>query len=255
MVLDSAIDPNRIWYEQYRTMSPAADRRLDDLTAWIAARHDEYQLGATPDAVRRHYLSLADRLDRAPVTRPDGVVVTGAVLRTDTFQALYQDRRFPTIARQWRDPASAAPVPATPVDPAGPADNAVAALYGVVCGDVAWPRDPDRYRDAVRDDRRRWPATDGMPANIWPCAFWHRPPVEPPVRIIPGGRRNTLIVQNLRDPATPATGGLRAALGAGAVEVTVDAGGHGVLGNGSCADEHAAAFLTDGGLPAADQRC
>ncbi|MEV4641259.1 alpha/beta hydrolase [Actinoplanes sp. NPDC049548] len=254
MVLDSAIDPARVWYDQYRTMSRAADRRLDDLTAWAAARHADLGLGATPAAVRRRYLRVAAGLDREPVTRADGVVVTGAVVRAETFRALYHDDWLPTV-RQWLDPSALPPAPPETVDPAVPADNATAALYGVVCGDVTWPRDVRRYRDAVRDDRRRWPATDGMPANIWPCAFWHRPPVEPAVRVTPGGPRNTLIVQNLRDPASPSTGGMRRALGPGAVQITVDAGGHGVLGNGSCADRHAVVFLTDGLLPAHDQRC
>ncbi len=255
MILDSAIDPRRVWYEQYRTMSPAADRRLDDLTAWIAGRHDQYQLGTTPHAVRRHYLRLAARLDRKPVTRADGVVVTGAILRADTFRALYHDDLFATIAERWRHPAAVPPPPTIPTDPAVPADNTTAALYGVVCGDIAWPRDISRYRAAVRDDRRRWPATDGMPANIWPCAFWHRPPTRPPVPITRSGPRNTLIVQNLRDPATPATGGMRTTLGPGAVEVTVNAGGHGVLGGGSCADHHALTYLIEGTLPDTDQTC
>ncbi len=255
-VLDSAIDPGRIWYEQYRTMSAAADRRLDDLTAWIAARHDRYRLGDTPHAVRRRYLGLAARLDRRPVVATDGSLVTGAVLRAATFRALYDDGSFDSIATRWRDPATVPPAPPTgPGDPDVPADNGFAALYGVVCGDVAWPRDVRRYRHAVRVDRLRRPATDGMPANIWPCAFWHRAPIEEPVRLTGGGPRNTLIVQNLRDPATPATGGMRAALGAGAVEVTVDAGGHGVLGDGSCADDHALRFLAGGALPGTDQRC
>lgn len=222
-----------------------------------------YRLGATPDAVRASYLASATALDRTPLPKPGGAPITGAVLRAETFLALHNDGAFSSIAALWRDVATALnnrqsttrTLNSTSSTTDIPRDNFFAALYGVVCGDVAWPRDIARYQRAVRQDRLRWPATDGMPANIWPCAFWHHKPIEPTIRITAGGPRNTLILQNRRDPATPATGGMRAALGTGAVQVTVDAGGHGVLGANACAGEHAVTFLISGALPTADQHC
>jgi len=96
-----------------------------------------------------------------------------------------------------------------------------------------------------------------MPANVWPCAFWHFRPVEPPVRVTDHGPRNILILQNLRDPATPwITGfGPRTVLGRRAVMITVDAGGHTAYGRSTCASSATHTFLATGRLPNGDQFC
>ncbi|GIH94570.1 alpha/beta hydrolase [Planobispora siamensis] len=138
-----------------------------------------------------------------------------------------------------------------------PADNRTAALYAVLCDDVAWPRGVAVYARQVAADRRAWPATAGMPSNLWPCAAWPTRPVEPPVKVTGHGPRNVLILQNTRDPSTSLVSarGLRAALGRRAVMITVDQGGHGVVGLGSCADEAMSSFLATGTLPARDRFC
>ncbi|MEV6154693.1 alpha/beta hydrolase [Nonomuraea sp. NPDC052129] len=61
-----------------------------------------------------------------------------------------------------------------------------------------------------------------------PCAFWPSEPYEPPVQITGRGPANVLILQNLRDPATPLAGArqLRKAFGDRARMVTADPGGH-----------------------------
>lgn len=61
------------------------------------------------------------------------------------------------------------------------------------------------------------------------------------------GPSNILLMQNLRDPATPLAGAraMRAALGGRAGLVTVDQGGHGVLGvnPNRCGSETVLRFL------------
>ncbi|WP_311922898.1 alpha/beta hydrolase [Microbispora sp. H10836] len=54
-------------------------------------------------------------------------------------------------------------------------------------------------------------------------------PDEAPVRVTAKGPSNVLLVQNLRDPATPYSGAprMREALGSRARVVAVDSGGHG----------------------------
>jgi hypothetical protein len=127
------------------------------------------------------------------------------------------------------------------------------------CNDSAWPRDIATYRRNVTLDRRLFPATAGFPANIWACAFWPYPQIEPTVRVTGTGHRDVLIVQNLRDPATPwiAAVGLRWALGPDAVLLSVDQGGHtSYLFTGSpCANDTTTAFLTRGVLPAGPKLC
>ena len=90
-----------------------------------------------------------------------------------------------------------------------------------------------------------------MPANIWACAFWPKP-VEEPVRVTGKGPRNTLILQNRRDNATPWEDGLGLyeALGRRAAFVGADNGGRYVYNQGSaCVDEATVTFLTTGRLP------
>ena len=96
-----------------------------------------------------------------------------------------------------------------------------------------------------------------MPANIWPCAFWPQP-IEKPVTVTGQGARNTLILQNRRDHATPWDSGLglRHVLGNRAAFVGVDNGGHYVYHEGSaCADNATVGFLDTGRLPDRDIDC
>src|SRR5262245_44312877 len=62
-------------------------------------------------------------------------------------------------------------------------DNEIAVLYAIACDDAEWTLGPADHARAVAADRLRYPITAGMPPNIWPCAFWPKAPVEPPVTI------------------------------------------------------------------------
>jgi len=269
IVLDSAVDPALVWYDMWRTWGPAVAARLPDFTAWAAARDDAYHLGSSAASVERTYHRLARTLDRDPREVPDNEPFTGTMFRELTRSYLYSDFFFPELAEIWRflaDPEAEPPaltagtaMTGTTAAAGVPADNHYAALFAIVCGDVSWPRTPAVYARNVAADRRAWPITAGMPANVWPCAFWQFRPVEPPVKVTATGPRNVLILQNLRDPATSLRSGtgLRAALGRRAAFVTQDAGDHGIFGarSGPCVDAIATAFLTTGALPGRDRRC
>jgi hypothetical protein len=187
-----------------------------------------------------------------------GLEINGNVFREITRSYLYDDRFFPYLAETWQALAQAA-VPAGAAALAVPADNNVAVLWAIACDDVAWPGSTGTYARNTAADRARYPITAGMPANIWPCAFWPYRPVERPVAVTGSGPRNVLIMQNLRDPATGwrSGAGLRRALGGRAAMVTQDAGGHGVYGirSGPCATAIGTAFLLTGALPARDRFC
>lgn len=253
MVLDSGVDPRLVWRDQWRTWRDAVPLRLADLTTWVAARDATYHLGTTSDEVTRRYSQLAARLDRVPVTLPDGTVVSGNVLRELTRAYLVDDELFPLLADGWRflDTGVGSPPPVPAFD-----GNFIAAFYAIACNDASWPRDPARYARDVAADRRRSPLTAGMPANIWPCAFWPSR-TEPTVTVTGGGRRNVLVLQQTRDPATSLTSGagLRAVLGRAAAMITVDGGGHLVFGRGTCADQATTTYLTTGELPVQDRSC
>lgn len=137
--------------------------------------------------------------------------------------------------------------------------NTVAVGVGTICGDVAWPASIPGYAHAVAASRRDHPLTAGMPVNIGPCSFWPYPPTQTPVRITPDGPSNVLLVQNLRDPATPYSGALRMrrAFGDRARLVTVDSGGHeAYLAHGNaCGDRLVTEFLATGRRPVRDVFC
>jgi pimeloyl-ACP methyl ester carboxylesterase len=271
IVLDSAVDPKLVWYDQWRAWNTGFALRFPDFTTWAAAHDPTYHLGSTPEAVARTYDDLTARLDKDPTSLPDGRVVDGNTLRAFTFSELYSDYAFPELAESWQSLAGrggspagltalrTASGPARPATAEVPADNLRAAQLAVVCDDPSWSRDVATYANNVAVDRRLYPRTAGFPANVWPCVFWKNQPVEAPVAVTGKGPRNVLILQNLRDPATPwATGyGMRQALGQRAAMVSVDQGGHGVYmaNDAPCANDITTAFLTDGVLPAHDRLC
>lgn len=271
VMLDSSVDPGRIWYQQYRLLAVGMDARFPD-----AVRYAPVGFGTTVEHVRARFLALADRLDTTPVPLSGTEVpLNGNTLRRLSLNLLYQDADLPTLGQLWQAASHLAAGSATPEDitlarrlitdmttpasaPGVPGDNSLSAKYAVVCNDVSWPRDIAGYARNVVDDRVRWPLTAGMPANVSPCPFWKTRPVESPVRITSGGPRNILILQNRRDPATPMESGLglRRLLGSRAAFVDVDGGGHVVLqGRNSCATAVTTNFLADGNLPRHDMSC
>ncbi|MER6796496.1 alpha/beta hydrolase, partial [Amycolatopsis mediterranei] len=143
---------------------------------------------------------------------------------------------------------------------AGPldGDNRAALQLQVLCNDADWPAQLGFYQRAVERERARHPMFGPAAANVNPCAFWPVERTEPPVRVGGPGPANVLLVQNLRDPATPLSGAreTRAAFGARARMVTVDAGGHGVFTReNACGNDVVLGYLRDGVFPATDGSC
>src|SRR5262249_24153585 len=132
-------------------------------------------------------------------------------------------------------------------------ENELAAQLHIDCNDNNWPESVQTYQRNVAVDRVRYPMVGAAMANIWACAFWPVNPIVPPVHINDRGPSNILIMENLRDPATPLPGALemRAALGQRARIVTVDQGGHGVylLTANQCANNAVTGYLVTGHRP------
>ncbi len=265
IILDSSVGP-LVWRLQFRGFGPGGDTRFPDFARFAAASDATYHLGATPREVRALFFRLVDRLDRDPLPLGDGLFLDGPLFRAATFGALYGDVQLPGLAEFWQatlgelDPAGLrGSLRALGVLDEPPTDNFTAAGLSVVCGDAAWPRSPERYRKDLKLDTRLFPMFGEVGSNIWPCAFWPVDPVEPPVTIGAQGPSNILIVQNLRDPATPYPGALamRAALGDRARLVSIDQGGHGayLLTPSVCGNVIPTAFLISGSLPDGDPFC
>ncbi|MFE7132398.1 alpha/beta hydrolase [Streptomyces sp. NPDC057638] len=252
-VLDSAVDPQRIWRSMGRSWAVQAETMFDRWTEWTARHSARYGLGETPAEVEKVFWDIVARADREPLDL-GGTVFSGA----DVREYIRWELPYPPLAARTlgllRDAAAGKPVPTFPTFV--PTDNELASFLAVMCGDVRWPTDPAVYRADARRDSVRYPLYGDSVSNIFPCAFWDRP-VEAATTI--DNKLPALIVQNEWDPQTPlATAlGLRRAL-KGSRLVTVDEGqGHGVysLGISACADAVTTEYLTTGGLPAADITC
>jgi pimeloyl-ACP methyl ester carboxylesterase len=253
IVLDSNTGPGGLDVAGSRLFGQGFQDRFPDFAAF-AAGHPGYGLGTTPAQVTAKYFALAARLDVAP--SPEGV--DGPLFRQLTLGMFYSDATFPYLASAWQALDRGTPLPQPPGSGITDADNLLSSQLYVVCGDANWPESVGAYQRNVAIDRFRHPMFGAAAANVWPCAFWPSDPVEPPVRIGDRGPSDILMVQNLRDPATPLAGArqLRQAFGDRARLVTADQGGHGALfGANVCVKDVAATFLTTGVRPRHDTAC
>jgi pimeloyl-ACP methyl ester carboxylesterase len=273
VVLEGNVDPQRVWAAQTATWGKGMADRFPDAARVAAAQNATLGLGRTAGQVTAAYLRLADRLDRQPAPLPGTpLALTGPTLRNVTYGLLLHNETLPLLAQFWKAATDLADGRLTdadvavfqqiladsPAPPGVPADNQATIFMALTCGDVAWSRDIRGYAVRTAADRRKYPLTAGLPADVWPCAFWKYAPVEAPVKVTGQGPRNVLILQNRRDNATPweAGLGLRRTLGNRAGFVGADNGGHYVYGAGSaCVDQATAAFLTTGRLPHRDVYC
>lgn len=255
VVLDSTVAPGGV--EQGVSLyGLGTEQSFPALAAYLAQQDATLHLGTTQAAVRAGYFRLAAKLDRAPLRLSDGRVLDGNAFRALTFSVLTNGAYYPLAARVWQA-ADTGVLP--PPGPGGGGtlpmvipDNFVAAQDAVICNDTPWPRDPGYYAARTAADRIRYPLSNGMPGNVWPCASWHYQPTEPPVRADPIGPRNILMLQNHQDPDTAYAGARQTlrAFGHRAAMVTLEATGHGVnFADPKVADPFTA-FLLSGRLPA-----
>jgi pimeloyl-ACP methyl ester carboxylesterase len=256
IVLDSNVGDTLLDRAGLRRYGLGYEQTFPDFAKWLAARHNAYGMGRTPQQVRQTFLRLVERLDQTPA--PDGM--DGAVLRYLTFASLYSEMLYGRAARllqTYLNPAEApaAKQAATP----NPGDNAFTAFLATACNDVNWPEDVATYRRAVAEDRQRYPLYGAATANITPCAYWKYEPYEPPVKVDAQGPANILILQNRRDPVTPWVGGklLRDKFASRAKLVTAEESGHGVflVHTNACAFNLTTDWLVEGKMPARDTSC
>ncbi|MEU6550411.1 alpha/beta hydrolase [Streptomyces sp. NPDC046915] len=262
-VLDSNDNPDherveRAWLAAYEV---GAEDNFPEFAKWASRPDNPQRLAGTPAEVRRLFLRLAARLDRAPLPWPGAnpEELNGDVLRQTMLDSFYDPDNYPALAKLILA-AQQGTVPPAPQAPPEPAlQNVTAVSAATLCNDVAWPRSAAGYEKEVAESRAKFPLTAGMPRNASMCAAWPYPPAEPAVRITDRGPSTVLMVQNRRDVATPLSGArkLREALGRRTVMVTVNSTGHDAyLANGNaCGDRTVSRFLATGKRPRRDVVC
>ncbi|MET4927164.1 alpha/beta hydrolase [Streptomyces sp. PSRA5] len=262
--IDSVTGPGGWDASFVRNFGQGVQDRFPDFAQFAAAQDKKYGLGKTPEEVEAKYFDIAKRLDAKP--SPEGY--NGQVFRQLTFDRFYYDRKLPELAEIWKALDTGKPVPKpeagaegapAAVSPKAPVDNYLASQMHVICNDSNWPEDVTQYARNVEEDGKRFPMFGAAGANITPCAFWPSEPSEPPVEITDQGPSNILMLQNLRDNATPLNSAreMRAALGDRARMVTAEQGGHlaYMFLDNTCANDIVTNFLVTGNRPAKDTTC
>ncbi|WP_327225131.1 alpha/beta hydrolase [Streptomyces platensis] len=270
-VLDSAVDPNRVWRGMETVKSPDYERAFTRWSKWTAQRAALYHLGDTPAKVRKTFWDLVARANRTPI-KVDGEMLTGDDLRTSS-NMFFIVRKGAERVVQWKKAAKGttanqAPPASNPKSPTPPSPSAdstttdssndhMPGFWSIVCSDTrTWPRDPAQYRHDAARDKARYPLYGDIAANITPCAFWSKGS-EPATTV--NNTASALILHNEWDPATSLASGLglhQAMKGSRMVKVA-GGEGHGVYGepHPSCAKQAATTYLTTGRLPANDMTC
>lgn len=273
MILEGNVGPTRhVWQDESGLWDQGMADRFPDAAKVAAADNKSIGFGRTVAKVTRRYLALAEHLDETPLPLGHGAELTGTMFRGVTYGLLLHNTNLPILTQFWKAVRDATEGRTTSTDQkvlaeilggdsgslAGvPADNTTTVFLALVCGDASWSHSIAGYAQATAADRFAFPLTDGMPDNIWPCAFW-RKPIEAATKISKHGARNILLIQNRRDNATPWAGALRLheELGRRSVLVGADNGGHYAYQTGSrCVDTAVNGYLTTGRLPKQDLYC
>lgn len=273
MILEGNVGPtSHVWQDESGLWDQGMADRFPDAAKVAAADNKSIGFGRTVAMVTRTYLALAGHLDKTPLPLGQSAELTGTAFRGITYALLLHNANLPILTQFWKAVRDAIHGRTTDTDQkvleeilggdsgsltGVPADNTTTVFLALVCGDASWSHSVASYAQATAADRFAFPLTAGMPDNIWPCAFWHKP-IEAATKISKHGARNILLIQNRRDNATPWAGALRLheGLGRRSVLVGADNGGHYVYHTGSrCVDAAVNRYLATGRLPKQDLYC
>ncbi|CAM5309372.1 alpha/beta hydrolase [Streptomyces avidinii] len=265
-VLDSGVDPQRIWRGMIQVWATEAEPAFARWTQWAAQRSAEYGLGDTPKAVSETFWGLVARADKEPIEL-DGMKVDGDMIRAARGVFFYPAQATPMVVAL-KAAAEGKPLPAdvtgtqlkrllggAAAEPAS--DNGTAVFWAVACGDTgSWPRYTEQYERDAAKDKAKYPLYGDFASNIKPCAFWDRPAeAATPMN----KKANVLTVQNEWDSQTPLVSGqgLHRALKGSRMVLAAGGEGHGVylFDPTSCANAPVNAYLTTGRLPDRDVTC
>ncbi|MFI1018073.1 alpha/beta hydrolase [Streptomyces sp. NPDC020965] len=253
IVLDSAVDPRKMWRETFQVWAPEVERAYTRWSKWTAARSATYGLGDTPAKVSKTFWGLVAQADRKPIL-VGKTKYNGAQLRESLRPYFFAPQLAAEYMVLLKEAAAGKPTPEQPRPVLE--DNMLSSQFAVLCGDTTWPRDPATYRkDSVRDTKR-YPLFGDFASNITPCAFWDKS-AEPATTV--DNSVGALIIQNEWDSQTP----LVTAVGLhkvmkGSKLLTVNEGeGHGVYPyvKNACVDRTASTYLATGKLPSKNVTC
>jgi pimeloyl-ACP methyl ester carboxylesterase len=252
MVLDSTVDPTRVWYGANLDQDLAFQTAVDTWFSWLAKHDSSYHLGSTRTAVQASYDRLASRLAAQPA---DGVLGSAELADTLLYagyaQSLWPDLgaafsragqgSTATLEQYWRGLNETTD------------DNGYAAYLAVECTDAVWPGE---WTTWAADSRRvNGKAPFETWGNTWfnaPCRTWPAK-AGTPVDVTGAKVGAILMIDETLDAATPYSGSLVVRNLFPKARLLAEPGGttHADSLNGNaCVDDAVAAYLNDGSLPA-----
>jgi pimeloyl-ACP methyl ester carboxylesterase len=252
MVLDSNVNPHRIWYQANLDQDKAFQRNIEIYFKWVAQHNKAYHLGATKTAVSKRY-----NHDLATLTRkPDGRL--GPDEFADAAEgAAYYNFDWPGLTEAWSS-YSVHGHPGglieqyeendTPGD-----DNGFVGYNAVQCTDTQWPTSWKRWKKDNTAYNRKYPFLTW--SNAWynaPCLFWGAK-AHTPVRINGKHTASALLIDETLDAATPYSGSLEVRKLYPKSSLIAEPGGttHAdSLDGDSCVDNAIARYLKTGHRPA-----
>jgi len=262
VVLDSCVNPDWSWREQFVTQAEAVFRNVAHWASWVAARDGTYHLGSDPDRVVAAVEDVAEQLVRGHDdgvrlrTLFDGAVGTRATDRAQwaTLAELVGDLLH-GAARTDPDRTRALVLGESTWRPQDQEGDLRTGVLEAITLETEWPTDLAVYERDVRHHRAHHPYGYGvLRAQPWVGAFRTFTSPEPPTAIGRDGYAPGLVVQADGDPFDRYEGGVTMAdrLGFDLV-VVVDSGEHelyALTGNPQL-DEIVDGYLVDGERPGA----
>jgi pimeloyl-ACP methyl ester carboxylesterase len=256
LILDSNVDPRRVWYQANLDQDIAFNRNIKIWFGWLAKYHAVYRLGRTERAVGHLWYSEKIRLIRHPAL---GQV--GPDEWTDIFLlAGYYQQTWLGLAplfAQWVHghgvKAGKNLVAAYQGTDGLGNDNGFAVYNAVQCTDVQWPLSWAKWKRDNTAVNRRAPFETW--ANAWfnaPCLYW-KAPASRPLRIHGTKISSALLIDETLDAATPFTGSLEVRKLFPHSVLLAEPGGttHAdSLSGNLCVDSTIARYLVSGKLPA-----
>jgi pimeloyl-ACP methyl ester carboxylesterase len=207
MVLDSTVDPRRVWYQANLDQDRAFNRNIGIYFRWVAKYHSVYHLGSSEKTVSARYYREIATLTK----HPDGEL--GPDELADAFlSAGYYTFGWTDLAGAWRAYAlhgRTGPMLAQyrSSDETG-GDNEFAVYNAVECTDAYWPTKWSRWRTDNDAYYKKYPFLTW--GNAWfnaPCLYWGAKPHQP-VTINGADTKSVLLVDETLDAATPYPGSL-----------------------------------------------
>ncbi|HEU5035072.1 MAG TPA: alpha/beta hydrolase [Mycobacteriales bacterium] len=252
MVLDSSVDPRRVWYAANLDQDRAFNRNSNIWFHWLAKYHSHFHLGQTTKAVRERWYAALNTLAAHPAGGKLGPAEwTDAYLYAGYYRSTWVSlgNAFSRYVHggHWRPTANFYSSSTDRSD-----DNSYAGYLGVECTDAHWPAHWSRWRDDSRRVAAKAPFMTWD--NTWfnaPCHWWHAP-ARTPVTIDGSHVRSALLIDETLDAATPFAGSLEVRRLFPNSSLIAEPGGatHAdTLSGDGCVDNRIARYLATGHRP------